>query len=197
MNSLAELEAIKNKVSGTVNLKEDSDTVRIVVGMATCGIAAGAGPVFDTLLEETKKNNLKNVTVTMTGCIGVCRLEPLVEVYYPGKEKVTYIKMDAEKAKKVVEEHLVKGNVVEDYLYTENGKSIASLNNVNFYKKQLRIALRNCGIINPENIDEYIAVDGYKALAKALTEMSREDVINEVKKSGLRGRGGAGFPTGT
>lgn len=115
MKSLAELEAIRNKVSGSVNMRTEDDAVRVVVGMATCGIAAGARPVMSAFVEEIATRNVKNVNVTQTGCIGVCRLEPIVEVIKPGAEKVTYVKMTPEKAKKVVAEHLVNGNIVTEY----------------------------------------------------------------------------------
>jgi len=116
MKSLAELEAIKNKIKNQVDVRKDTDeTVRIVVGMATCGIAAGARPVLAAMVDEVGKRGLSNVTVAQTGCIGMCRLEPIVEVTEPGKEKVTYIKMTEEKAKKVIAEHIVNGNVVTEY----------------------------------------------------------------------------------
>ena len=117
MKSIAELEAIKKKVLDNVNLrKEREEGVRVVVGMATCGIAAGARPVLNTLVNEVAANDLtEKVTVTQTGCIGICQYEPVVEVYEPGKEKVTYVKMDADKAKRVVEEHLKGGKIVTEY----------------------------------------------------------------------------------
>ena len=116
MKSLAELAAIREKMKNSVVLREGSADIRVVVGMATCGIAAGARPVLNTLVEEVAKENLTDkVTVTQTGCIGICQYEPVVEVYEPGKEKVTYVKMDADKAKKVVEQHLKGGKVVTEY----------------------------------------------------------------------------------
>ena len=116
MKSIAELEAIKKRVLDNVNLrKEREDGIRVVVGMATCGIAAGARPVMTAFLEEVSKRNLGNVVVEQTGCIGVCRLEPIVEVFVPGEEKVTYVKMTPEKAKKVVADHIVNRNPVAEY----------------------------------------------------------------------------------
>lgn len=116
MKSIAELEAIKKKVLDNVNLrKEREDGIRVVVGMATCGIAAGARPVMTALLEEVSKRNLSNVVVEQTGCIGVCRLEPIVEVFVPGEEKVTYVKMSPEKVAKIVTEHIVNGKPVTDF----------------------------------------------------------------------------------
>ncbi len=117
MKSLAELEAIKNKIKNQVEIRKDSDedTIRIVVGMATCGIAAGARPVLSALVDEVGKRDLSNVTVAQTGCVGMCRLEPIVEVTAPGKEKVTYVKMTEDKARKIIADHIVNGNVVTEY----------------------------------------------------------------------------------
>ena len=116
MKSLAELQAIKDKMKDKVILREGTNEIRVVVGMATCGIAAGARPVLNTLVEEVNKEGLMDkVTVSQTGCIGICQFEPVVEVFESGKEKVTYVKMTAEKAKRVVEEHLKGGNIVSDY----------------------------------------------------------------------------------
>jgi len=116
MKSLKELEEIKQRTLDSVNLRKDrTGGTRIVVGMATCGIAAGARPVLLAFLEEVKKRNLGDVTVSQTGCIGVCRLEPMVEVYRPGEEKVTYVKMTPEKVKRIVAEHIVSGQIVTEY----------------------------------------------------------------------------------
>ena len=137
----------------------------------------------------------KEYKVVKTGCFGLCALGPIMIVYPEG---AFYSRVKVEDVKEIVEEHLLKGRIVKHLLYQETieENNIKSLNEVDFYKKQMRIALRNCGVINPENIDEYIAFDGYKALGKALTEMTREEVIQEILDSGLRGRGGGGFPTG-
>ncbi len=116
MKSIAELEAIKKRVLDNVNLrKEREDGVRIVVGMATCGIAAGARPVMTAIMEEIAKRNLSNVVVEQTGCIGICRLEPIVEVYIPGEEKTTYVKVTPEKVSKIVADHIVNGQAVSEY----------------------------------------------------------------------------------
>lgn len=115
MKSLKELEEIRNRTLESVNLRKDRTGIRVVVGMATCGIAAGARPVLLSFMEEIKKRKLQNVTVTQTGCIGVCRLEPMVEVYLPGQEKVTYINMDKDKVKRVVSDHIVNGQVVREF----------------------------------------------------------------------------------
>ena len=116
MKSLAELQAIKEKMKDKVILREGTAEVRVVVGMATCGIAAGARPVLNALVEGVNQNNLSDkVTVSQTGCIGLCQYEPIVEVFESGKEKVTYVKMDADKAKEVIEKHLKGGKVVTEY----------------------------------------------------------------------------------
>ena len=121
MKSLAELQAIREKMRDKVVLREDSGDIRVVVGMATCGIAAGARPVLNTFVEEVANNGLSNkVTVSQTGCIGICQFEPVVEVYEAGKEKVTYVRMTAEKAKEVVGKHLKSGKVIAEYTITND-----------------------------------------------------------------------------
>lgn len=116
MKSLQELQEIRNRTLNQVNLrKEREDGIRVVVGMATCGIAAGARPVLGAFLKEVEKRNLSNITVTQTGCIGMCRLEPIVEVYVPGKEKVTYIQMTEDKVARVMAEHIINGQPVKEF----------------------------------------------------------------------------------
>ena len=116
MKSLAELKAIREKMQGQIGVRDvNDDTTKIVVGMATCGIAAGARPVLNKLVEEVQANGLKNVVVEQTGCIGMCQYEPIIEVFQPGKDKVTYIQMNADKAKKVIEKHIIGGEVVGAY----------------------------------------------------------------------------------
>jgi len=115
MKSLAELEAIRKKTINDVTMRKDDHSLRVVVGMATCGISAGARPVMSAFVEEIGKRNLEHVTVTQTGCVGMCRFEPMVEIHTPEGEKITYVNMTPEKAKKVVAEHLVNGQVVTEY----------------------------------------------------------------------------------
>ncbi|MDD5953015.1 MAG: (2Fe-2S) ferredoxin domain-containing protein [Oscillospiraceae bacterium] len=123
MKSLAELQAIRDKARNQMSAREDSiENTRVLVGMATCGIAAGARPVMTALMEEITKRELPHVTVTQTGCIGICQYEPVVEVLEPGKEKVTYVNMTPEKAIRVVNDHLVNGNVVTEYTIGANAK---------------------------------------------------------------------------
>jgi len=121
MKSLEELQAIRERMKGKVALREGMNEIRIVVGMATCGIAAGARPVLNAFVEGVNREGLAgSVTVSQTGCIGICQYEPVVEVFQPGKEKVTYVKMTAEKAEKVIAEHIKGGKVVEEYTYAKN-----------------------------------------------------------------------------
>lgn len=117
MKSLAELKAIREKMQGQVGLRsDDAETTRVVVGLATCGIASGARPVLNLLANEVASRGIKNVAVTQTGCIGLCQYEPIVEVYEPGKEKITYVKVNEEKALEILEQHLIRGQVVDKYM---------------------------------------------------------------------------------
>ena len=152
------------------------------------------------IMEALKQNvadagMAEDCKVLMTGCFGFCEKGPIVKML---PDNTFYTSVKPEDAAEIVAEHIVKGRKVERLLYVdpENDEHVSDAKHMDFYKKQMRIALRNCGFIDPENIDEYIARDGYAALAKCLTEMTPEEVIEEMKKSGLRGRGGAGFPTG-
>lgn len=115
MKSIQELEEIRKRTLETINVRKDRSGTRVVVGMATCGIAAGARPVLLAVMDEVKNNNLADVVVAQTGCIGMCRLEPILEVYRPGEEKVTYVKVTASKAKRIVNEHVMMGKVIEEY----------------------------------------------------------------------------------
>ena len=194
MKSSEGIITIRDNLKGKI-LSHDGG-VRVLVGLATCGIAAGASPVMSALDEAISEFGLAgSAEVIQTGCIGICQYEPVVEILEPGKEKVTYVKMTAEKARRVAIEHIRDGRIVREYtIGAPEGPD--SLNDTGFYKAQKRFALRNCGLIDPEQIDEYIARDGYMALAKVLGGMTPDDVINELLTAGLRGRGGAGFPTG-
>jgi NADH-quinone oxidoreductase subunit F/NADP-reducing hydrogenase subunit HndC len=176
------LRELQEKTLAASGLSEERRETRIVVGLATCGIAAGAQPVFEALRAETAATD--GVNVYRTGCIGVCRLEPLVEVYEPGRPKVTYVHVTPEKAREIAAKYIAGQTRADEYSEELD------------FSGQLRIALRNCGVIDPEDINEYIARDGYRALARVLGGMTPAEVVETVKKSGLRGRGGAGFPTG-
>jgi NADP-reducing hydrogenase subunit HndC len=167
----------------------------LVCGGTGCR-ASESDAILDNLKSVLEENNLENeVQVVKTGCFGFCEKGPIVKVM---PDNTFYTQVKPEDAKEIVAEHVIKGRKVNRLLYLdpENQKHISDSKHMGFYKKQIRIALRNCGFINPENIDEYISRDGYEALAKCITDMTPEQVIDIVKRSGLRGRGGAGFPTG-
>ena len=172
----------------------------LICGGTGC-TSSGSKVLISTFESEIEKNGLaEEVKVVQTGCFGLCALGPVVIIYPEG---TFYSRVQESDVAEIVSEHLLKGRLVDRLVYKdadesvieEAGKTI-SLNDTNFYKTQKRVALRNCGLIDPENIDEYIAMDGYAALGKVLTEMTPEDVVKVVKDSGLRGRGGGGFPTG-
>ncbi len=158
--------------------------------------SSGCDAIIQEMEAQLAAHDLeKEFKVIKTGCFGLCALGPIMIVYPEG---AFYSRVTPEDVKEIVEEHLVKGRVVKRLLYAETVEedNIKSLNEVDFYKKQMRVALRNCGVINPEDIEEYIGIDGYQALGKVLTEMTPQEVIDVIKESGLRGRGGGGFPTG-
>lgn len=168
----------------------------VLVCAGTGCTSSGSQQIIAKLQEEIEKNSLdKEVQVVKTGCFGLCALGPIMLIYPEG---TFYSMVKPEDIAEIVSEHLLKGRVVTRLLYnetvTEDG--IKSLNETDFYKKQNRVALRNCGVINPENIDEYIGTNGYEALGRVLTEMTPDEVIQTILDSGLRGRGGGGFPTG-
>jgi NADH:ubiquinone oxidoreductase subunit F (NADH-binding)/NAD-dependent dihydropyrimidine dehydrogenase PreA subunit/(2Fe-2S) ferredoxin len=210
IRSLADLEMVQQQ--GLRSLYPDKP--KISVGMATCGLATGAREVLKALEEETRA---RDFALSQTGCIGYCQKEPLIQVWQPDRPMIVYEGMTPERAKGLIDS-IAKGGVREEWAlgrideeeflitgetqkYLRDGvpeafKKVPRLREIPFFKKQLIIALRNCGFIDPDNIEEYSARGGYLALYNALTEMKPEEIIEEVKKSGLRGRGGAGFPTG-
>ncbi len=169
----------------------------LICGGTGC-TSSGSHELISLFEQKLKEKNLdREIKVVRTGCFGLCAAGPVVIVYPDG---TFYSRVKPENVEEIIEEHLIKGRQVQHLIYVDHTDEAAhhrSLDEIGFYKKQHRVALRNCGVIDPENIDEYIAVDGYKALEKVLTQMSREAVIDEIKRSGLRGRGGGGFPTGT
>ncbi len=167
----------------------------LVCGGTGC-TSSHSGELIEALEKNIKEKGLEEeIKVVRTGCFGLCALGPIMIVYPEG---CFYSEVNVDDIPEIVEEHLLKGRIVKRLLYKETveAENVKPLSETNFYKKQHRVALRNCGVIDPENIEEYIAYDGYAALAKALTEMTPEDVIKTVIDSGLRGRGGGGFPTG-
>lgn len=162
--------------------------MKVVVGQGSCGIATGAKKTSDEFERLIQEKGLKNVTVDLTGCVGTCYLEPIVDIYDDeGNMQTRYVKVQPEKVAEIVEKHLKGGQPVAEYVISDIDET--------FVGRQKRIVLRNCGTINPERIEEYIASGGYEAVKKVVTSMKQDDVIEELKVAGLRGRGGAGFPT--
>ena len=160
--------------------------MRVVIGQGSCGIATGAKKTAAEFEKQIAEKNI-DAEVSVTGCVGTCYLEPIVDVYDDDGSMTRYVKVQPDKVEDIVDQHLAGHRPLEEQAISDEDKQ--------FVEKQQRVVLRNCGIINPEKIDEYIAADGYKAIKKVLDSMSPEDVIEEIKVSGLRGRGGAGFPT--
>lgn len=205
MLSIKDLNKIKEQFLPIVSLrkegmkqpKEAPYKRQILICGGTGCTSSGCHNIVDALDKSLKKHKLtKDILVVQTGCFGLCALGPIMIVYPEGS---FYSAVQPEYIEEIVCEHIEKGNVVKKYLYQETVKDdgkVISLYETNFYKKQLRLALRNCGVIDPENINEYIALDGYQALARVVGEMSAEETIKVIKDSGLRGRGGGGFPTG-
>lgn len=199
IKTIDELNAIKAKAAEVVNVRvdgKDNGVKDVLVCGGTGCTSSGSMNIIKKLEEEIERNGLKDkVNIIKTGCFGLCALGPIMIVYPEG---TFYSKMEVDHIPEIVESHLKDGVPVKKYLYAEtvDGDNIKSLNDTAFYAKQHRVALRNCGLISPEHVEEYIARDGYQALHKVLTTMSQDDVINCLLESGLRGRGGAGFPTG-
>ncbi|MEN7973787.1 MAG: NADH-ubiquinone oxidoreductase-F iron-sulfur binding region domain-containing protein [Verrucomicrobiota bacterium] len=193
--TLEELRELR-KTKQTEISQYKGETTRIVVGTGTCGIAAGALDAIEAFRDELESHGIKDAEITQTGCMGLCFSEPTVEVALPGMPSTIYGNVDRKAAHRIVKEHLVEKAPVEDYLFERPAADIITEDSETTSGKQKRIVLRNCGVINPEYIDEYIARDGYAAFEKVVFEMTGDEVIDELCAAGLRGRGGAGFPTG-
>lgn len=177
-----------------VNTKSDTREKRILVCHGTGCTSSKSPEILKRFREILKEKNIENVRVIQTGCFGLCAKGPIVIIR---PEDTFYAMVKPEDCEEIIEKHIQNGEVVERLLCKDiDGTKVQKLDELSFYKKQKRIALKNCGVINPEEIDEYIAFDGYKALERVLIEMTPEEVIETIKQSGLRGRGGAGFPTG-
>ena len=201
MKTLEELKVIKDKMEGEVALRDHGNASSkyerhvLVCGGTGC-TSSNSGKVIEKLEAEFEAKGLKDkVQIVKTGCFGLCERGPIMIVYPEGS---FYSRVNVDEIPRIVDEHLIGGNPVKEFLYEEtvDGDNIKSLDETAFYKKQKRVALRNCGVIDPENIDEYIGRGGYEALGKVLTSMSQDEVIQTILDSGLRGRGGGGFPTG-
>ncbi len=201
MKTLEELNVVKAKMEGEVALRTHGNASSkyerhvLVCGGTGC-TSSGSMKIIDALEKEISANGLTDkVQIVKTGCFGLCALGPIMIVYPEG---TFYSMVTEDRIARIVKEHFVEGNPVKEYLYDETveGDEIKALDDTAFYKKQHRVALRNCGVINPECIDEYIGRGGYEALGKVLKEMSQDEVIQTILDSGLRGRGGGGFPTG-
>ena len=201
LTNITELNELREKAKIQKSEREENK-LTIILGMGTCGIAAGANEVAAAVRAELDKLKI-NAEILNVGCIGMCHNEPLLDIQQPGQPRITYTNVKPEMVEKIFEKHLVKGEYNKRWIYAQlpadDGKTIAGFptyDELPFYSKQVRIALKNCGIINPESIEEYLAIGGYEGLEKALFQMTPDEVIEEMKNSGLRGRGGAGFLTG-
>lgn len=208
--TIDDLRTIKERVSKEKDLRKGSSKVRIIVHMGTCGLASGAQKVMDALLEERSRSGRSDILVSSSGCIGLCSQEPLVTVEILDREPIIYHQVDVQKMRQIFKEHILNGEVQTDMALARgrasNEESIPSqsdlegviphVSQLKFFGMQQSWVLRNKGLIDPESIDDYIWRDGYQAAAKALLEMAPPEIISQVKISGLRGRGGGGFPTG-
>ncbi len=198
METLEKIRKIREEKRKELDLRVNSEVgskeKHILVCHGTGCTSSKSPEIIAKLREILEEKKIQNVRVIQTGCFGLCAKGPIVIIR---PDDTFYAMVTPDDCEEIIESHIIGGKVVERLLCKDiNGEKVQKLDELTFYKKQKRIALKNCGKIDPENIDEYIAFDGYKALEKVLLEMSPEEVIETIDKSGLRGRGGAGFPTG-
>ena len=198
MKTIQELHQIREEkrkeLDLRVNTKADGREKHILVCQGTGCTSSKSPQILENFKKILTEKKIENVRVIKTGCFGLCAKGPIVIIR---PEDTFYACVKPEDCEEIIQTHIIEGKKVERLLAKDiDGTKVNSLDDLNFYKKQKRIALKNCGVINPEEIDEYIAFDGYLALEKVLTSMTQEEVIEEIKQSGIRGRGGAGFPTG-
>ncbi len=198
METLEKIRKIREEKRKELDLRVNSEVgskeKHILVCHGTGCTSSKSPEIIAKLREILEEKKIQNVRVIQTGCFGLCAKGPIVIIR---PDDTFYAMVKPDDCEEIIESHIIGGKVVERLLCKDiNGEKVQKLDELTFYKKQKRIALKNCGKIDPENIDEYIAFDGYKALEKVLLEMSPEEVIETIDKSGLRGRGGAGFPTG-
>ena len=198
MKTIEELNKIRSRKRVELDLrkntKADTREKHILVCQGTGCTSSKSPKILENFKKIIEEKGLTNVRVIKTGCFGLCAKGPIVIIR---PEDTFYAMVTPEDCEEIIQSHIIEGKVVERLLCKDiDGRKVTKLDDLTFYKKQKRIALKNCGVINPEDIDEYIAFDGYRALARVLIEMSQDEVIETIDKSGLRGRGGAGFPTG-
>ena len=196
--TIEEIENLRKKKRKELDLRVNENVKtkkrHILICNGTGCVSSKSPMIMDKLKKLIKQKDIKNVEVIKTGCFGLCSKGPIIVVR---PEDTFYSLVSLDDVEEIVNSHIIEGKIVERLLCKDIDVGVVNkLDELPFYKKQKRIVLKNCGLINPEDIDEYIAFDGYKALEKVLTKMTKEEVIKEISDSGLRGRGGAGFPTG-
>ncbi|MBW1712241.1 MAG: NADH-quinone oxidoreductase subunit NuoF, partial [Deltaproteobacteria bacterium] len=206
-----DLYRIKGQILRSLILEPGKTEARITVHLGTCGISSGADKVLQALQEELSNSGRTDIALTTSGCAGICNREPLITVERLGEETIKYANLTPDQARQIFQQHVINGQIVAEWVFargweqadkafdgrpSEQAKAVPSIKEVPFFKAQELRVMRNRGLIKAESIEEYIATDGYFGAVKALFEMSPGQIVQEVKKSGLRGRGGAGFPTG-